>query len=77
MNETPSFVGIDVSKAALDAAVRPGGATFRVTNDPAGLAELVERLRPIAPALVVLEATGGYELPAVRERGWRTNGGAT
>jgi transposase len=65
MNQTPSFVGIDVSKARLDVAARPGGAAFRVANDPAGLAELVERLRPLAPALVVVEATGGYELPAV------------
>jgi transposase len=65
MIEPMSFVGIDVSKARLDVAARPGGAAFRVANDPAGLAALVERLRPLAPALVVVEATGGYELPAV------------
>src|SRR5947209_9148581 len=65
MAEPMSSVGIDVSKARLDVAVRPGGAAFRVANDPAGLATLVERLRPLAPALVVVEATGGYELPAV------------
>ena len=63
---TPStFVGIDVSKAHLDVAVRPGGATFRVANDPAGVADLVGRLAPLAPASVVLEATGGYEAPAL------------
>jgi transposase len=65
MTTAPTFVGIDVSKAALDVAVRPGDTAFRVANDPTGLAELVERLRPLAPALVVLEATGGYEAPAV------------
>jgi transposase len=65
MTESPIFVGIDVSKAALDVAIRPDRATFRVANGPAGLAELVERLRPLSPALVVLEATGGYEAPAV------------
>jgi transposase len=65
MNQTPTPVGIDVSKAHLDVAARPGGAAFRVTNDPAGLAALVEWLRPLAPAPVVVEATGGYELPAV------------
>jgi transposase len=59
------FVGIDVSKATLDVAIRPDGASFRLNNDPAGLAELVRRLTPLAPALVVLEATGGYEAPAV------------
>ena len=45
--------------------MRPTGAGFRVANDPAGLAALVDRLRPLAPALIALEATGGYELPAV------------
>ena len=65
MATAPIYVGIDVSKAALDVAVRPGDTAFRVANDPAGLAELVERLRPMAPALIVLEATGGYEAAAV------------
>ena len=65
MNEPSNFVGIDVSKAHLDVAARPAAAASRVANDPPGHAELVARLRPLAPALVVLEATGGYELPAV------------
>ena len=65
MNAPQTFVGIDVSKAHLDVAARPAAAAFRVANDPAGHAALVERLRPLAPALVVLEATGGYETPAV------------
>src|SRR5262249_50834814 len=65
MSTTPTFVGIDVSKAHLDVAVRPTGAAFRLDNTPAGLAELVARLAPLAPALIVVEATGGYELPAV------------
>jgi transposase len=65
MTEPTLFVGIDVSKAHLDVAFRPSGADFRVANDPAGLADLVARLTPLSPALVVLEATGGYEMPAV------------
>jgi transposase len=65
MAEPTLFVGIDVSKAHLDVALRPSGAAFRLANDPAGLAELVARLTPLSPALVVLEATGGYETPAV------------
>jgi transposase len=65
MAQTPTFIGIDVSRAHLDVAVRPAGAEFRLANDPAGLGELVTRLTPLAPALVVVEATGGYELPAV------------
>ena len=65
MSVTQNFIGIDVCKAHLDVAIRPGGATFRLANDPAGHAALVERLRPLTPTLIVLEATGGYELPAV------------
>jgi transposase len=65
MSQPTCFIGIDVSKAHLDVAVRPAGDAFRVANDPAGTAELVARLAPRGPALVVLEATGGYELPAV------------
>lgn len=53
-----------MAKGHLDVATRPGPA-FRVPNDPAGHAALVDRLRPLAPALVVVEATGGLELPAV------------
>jgi transposase len=60
----PCFVGIDVSKARLDVHLRPQGEAFRVPNDPDGWAQLVERLAPLAPAGLVLEATGGWEIPA-------------
>ena len=60
----PCFVGIDVSKAHLDVHLRPQGEAFRVPNDPAGYAQLVARLAPLAPAGLVLEATGGWEIPA-------------
>ena len=56
------FVGIDVSKHQLDVAVRPQGATWTVSHDEAGLAELVARLQALGPALIVLEATGGLEI---------------
>ena len=56
------FVGIDVSKDRLDVHLRPSGEAFAVSRDGPGIAELVERLGPIAPALVVLEATGGFEI---------------
>jgi transposase len=57
----PVTVGIDVAKARLDVAVRPGGAPWQAPNDEAGVAALVARLAPLAPTLVVLEATGGLE----------------
>ena len=59
------FVGIDVSKSRLDVAIHPGGEQFSTGNDEAGLARLVERLAGQAIACIVLEATGGLELPAV------------
>src|SRR3954468_16356527 len=65
MDTTPVFVGIDISKAHLDAATRPARPMDRHANDPAGIAALVARLEPLGPALVVVEATGGLELPLV------------
>jgi transposase len=55
------FVGIDVSKDRLDVHLRPSGESFAVARDGGAVAALVERLRTLAPALVVMEATGGYE----------------
>src|SRR5438552_13209675 len=61
MTPTPVFVGLDVAKATLDVALRPSGEQWQVPNDEAGVAVLVDRLRPLGPALVVCEATGGFE----------------
>ena len=60
--EHPCFVGIDVSKAHLDVYVRPSGESFRVSHDDAGFVTLIARVRPFSPTVVVLEATGGYEV---------------
>ena len=59
------FVGIDVAKATLDLALEPGSEVWSVTNDGAGVQELVSRLVPLAPTLIVLEATGGFEAAVV------------
>jgi len=61
------FVGIDVSKDHLDVASRPAGTVERFGNDAAGIAQLSEQLRRLAPKLVVLEATGGYEARVAAE----------
>jgi transposase len=57
------YAGIDVSKASLDLALGPQGEVRRFVNDSAGHAALGQTLRAQSPgvALVVLEATGGYE----------------
>ena len=55
-------VGIDVAENRLEVAA--GSATFTVSNDEQGLEQLIERLTPLKPELVVLEAWGGYEKAA-------------
>jgi len=55
------FIGIDVAKDRLDVHVRPSDEAFAVTRDDAGLAALLEKLAPLEPYLVVVEATGGFE----------------
>jgi transposase len=54
-------VGIDVAKDRLDVAVRPSGEAFTVERNASGLELLTNRLRELAPYLVALEATGGFE----------------
>jgi transposase len=54
-------VGIDISKDRLDVHVAPVGEAFQESNDQAGIARLADRLGKLAPQLVALEATGGYE----------------
>jgi transposase len=56
------FVGIDVSKDRLEVHLRPCAESFAVARDGAGLEQLVARLVAAGPALVVLEATGGFEI---------------
>jgi transposase len=58
MEET--WIGIDVAKAQLDVAVHDG-ESWRSDNDEDGIAALTRRLAALHPAVVVLEATGGYE----------------
>jgi transposase len=55
------IVGIDVSKDRLDIAVRPSGEVFAVERNAAGLEQLTIRLRELAPQVIALEATGGFE----------------
>src|SRR5579859_7756263 len=61
MSESTSFVGIDVSKSVLDVHVLPAGEHWQVSNDEGGCAQLIERLKPLGQALlVVMEATNVF-----------------
>lgn len=57
------YIGIDVAKAHLDLAAHLSGEPWRVANDDAGIISVVTHLRELDPALVVVEPTGGLELP--------------
>jgi len=59
---SPSFVGIDVSKDRLDVHVLPSHRAFAVARNGEGIDRLAGELASLAPALIVLEATGGFEL---------------
>ncbi len=56
------FVGIDVSLTRLDIALRPGASSSH-PHDEATITTVVEQLRALSPTLIVLEATGGMEIP--------------
>jgi transposase len=57
------YAGVDVSKGRLEVFVAPTGERFSIPNDEVGVEELLARLEESTPALVVLEATGGFERP--------------
>jgi transposase len=61
------IVGLDVSKAWLDGYAPASGRRFRVSNDPAGIDEFLQKLGDPTGCLVVMEASGGYERTAHRE----------
>lgn len=65
MNEPIDFVGIDVSKRQLDSAIGLDGNEWSETNDQSGIRRLVARLKTVNPKLVVVEATGGFEVPLI------------
>ena len=65
LEEETRLVGIDVSKAQVDVAVRPTGQRWVVTYNETGVEELLSQMVDLGPALVLLEATGGLELPLV------------
>jgi transposase len=69
LNQSAVFVGIDVSKARLDVALVPTGEALALDNDAVGIASLVERLKAQPPELVVLEATGGLQMPVAAALG--------
>ena len=65
MKQAEIYVGIDVAKDRVDVAIRPDGDTWSADYDERGMSELVSCLRTVEPTAVLLEATGGLEVPLV------------
>ena len=65
MEQEEIYVGIDVSKAKVDVAVRPANDGWMVSNDDAGIRLLVSQLKTLELQMVVMESSGGLELPLV------------
>ena len=63
MTGNSMYAGIDVAKDRLERALRPSGTVRAVAYDTAGVRELVSELQALEPSVVVLECTGGLELP--------------
>lgn len=61
MNTEHTFVGIDIAKDRLDLDTCPHAQPWHTTNDNQGIAQVIESMHQLQPALIVLEATGGYE----------------
>ena len=59
------FIGIDVSKDKLDVAVLGEAKVSQVSNDGKGIASLIRKMQKLAPNLIVVEATGGYQRAVV------------
>ena len=57
------YGGIDISKDSLDVAVHASSQQWQFSNDTGGITRLCKMLKKLSPALIVFEATGGYEMP--------------
>ncbi len=62
METSQPFVGIDVSSQRLDVDTVPLSRPFSEPNNENGIASLTAQLKALNPQMVLLEATGGYEI---------------
>lgn len=61
------YVGIDIAKDSMEVTVHEGKDHWTFANDDQGLSKLVMKMKRLSPALIVMEATGGYEVAAAAE----------
>lgn len=67
MEDSGCFIGVDISKDTLDVAVRNNSKRFNWSdfNNEKGIQCLVKRFMDLKPLLIIVEATGGLEVPLV------------
>ena len=64
------YVGIDISKDRLGAAVPREECRWQVDNTQEGIVSLVEQMQQICPELIMVEATSGYQRSVVEALFW-------
>ena len=65
MEQEVTYVGIDVAKAQVDVAICPTNDRWEIPRDEAGIRKLVSQMKTLEPVMVLMEASGGLELPLV------------
>lgn len=65
--ENQIYMGIDISKCHFDLYVLPEGKEYQFENNPKGIRQCLHELREVRPKLIVMEATGGYEVALATE----------
>jgi transposase len=63
------FVGIDIAQESLDVHVLPQGDALKCQNDADGIEKLVRYLQKLAPRVIIMEASGGFEISLAAELG--------
>jgi transposase len=63
----PNYVGVDVAKDSMEVTVHEGKEHWVYANDENGLIKFLSKMKRLSPALIVLEATGGYEITIAGE----------
>lgn len=61
--EEKIYIGVDVSKSMLDVFILPSRKYMQFDNNESGIQKLTSKLKLFPNCLVVLESTGGYEMP--------------
>ena len=64
-SKTDPFVGIDISKATLETAIHGQSSVSQQSNDEAGITAVMSNMQTLKPALIVVEASGGWEINLV------------